>query len=102
MKSVVKRFVFESQKDDGSPMEGTCFWSVHYVEQIIEVYYMFNLLFEIFKNLKLDKNFNEMFLFLLEIELAFQTQGLNWLVCKWCNRFVRSKKPYCETALIYL
>ncbi len=23
MKSVVKRFVFESQKDDGSPMEGT-------------------------------------------------------------------------------
>lgn len=22
MKSVVKRFVFESQKDDGSPMEG--------------------------------------------------------------------------------
>ena len=48
MKSVVKRFVFESQKDDGSPMEGTCFLSVHYVEQIIEVYYMFNLLFEIF------------------------------------------------------
>ena len=47
------------------------------MEQIIEVYYMFNLLFEIFKNLKLDKNFNEMFLFLLEIELAFQTQGLN-------------------------
>ena len=52
MKSVVKRFVFESQKDDGSPMEGTCFWSVHCVEQPIQVYNLFNLLFAIFKKVR--------------------------------------------------